>query len=1043
MNLSKLLVLAIVILTVAGCQSRTGVYDPDLAPFEIEKLNNGPFQVYSFSQMPQGLSASNGSNIKLSDTFYRTEKNITDTKSLCWSWNTPEASIKLTDPSSFQFLTGKNWKKEFNWETVNKLSALSFWVYCERPQAGSLEFSIGKGKRIDCRFSLSLNFKGWYRFAALYGRDMPEFPKVDADTLTVTATGNSGKVWIDLLRTNDKLDARQVQPTKQAPWIYAANSFNRNYDWQPNVPKVLSPDIINQMGKISSSYLTRYRKSLKSQNLTDKQLQNLRKNFAKWQIKCKGSSISGRSINRNQVAEYWNEALALANAYHREKRPAVKQPLKQMFFDLCDHFVEQNRHVGHLAGYGIREVYCQPLILMKKELQQAGKFQPLLKCLRRALGVKNFYALYPKFNMDVANTELLARLCIILTSDNPKQKYADLKALQRWLTLSAQGYGEIKPDGCFYHHNQPYSGYVIPAIPPLVECVALLNGSDFESVAMDKIIRKFLWNMHFFTNFDAWPFFFNGRWPAHDARIKSLINTYAIMAKLADHETGATFDPLMAGIYMYYTRVYNSDPMKDQNYAEFASRNVKPDKPEGNLSLPYAVASFHRRDNWLAAVRGQRKDFLSYESYSSWGWESALARYTNYGILMLVTEPAKFRPVSQTASGLVFDEGWNWNYLPGTTTRVLPPEKLVTHFVVEEGAPYDENFALGCSLNGNGIFGLKLHETVPSRTGPPRSWYGEREFKRLIEHSGYDESFKARKSYFFFNNRIVVLGSGIQNNDSDHKTITTLFQHVLIPEEQEKFVCSDPDCKRAFPIKKTIKGEVILVDKNTNGYYIPAGNDMIKIHRGINPGAKAVRTAPFYVKTSGNTELAYFDHGTSPDNKGYQYCVVIGADTRKMVDFVEVQKSSKPYYSILQKNCKAHILCDRLSQTTGYVVFEKSDKMPGPLYATSRPSLIMLQETHDGKLSLSAAVPNFGPGFGNDSYLREYKNFKLMDGEYMDSLYLQGVKLTLALRGKWRPASFNDNILFRRVALLPDGSFVTLFDIHCRNGIAEKILLGY
>ena len=546
-----------------------------------------------------------------------------------------------------------------------------------------------------------------------------------------------------------------------------------------------------------------------------------------------------------------------------------------------------------------------------------------------------------------------------------------------------------------------------------------------------------------FTDFDAWPFFFNGRWPAHDARIKSLINTYAIMAKLINPETGATFDPVMAGIYMYYTRVYNPDPMKDKNYAEFASCNVKPDKPEGNLSLPYAVASFHRRDNWLAAVRGQRKDFLSYESYSSWGWESALARYTNYGILMLVTEPGKSRPVSQAASGLVFDNGWNWNYLPGTTTRVLPPERLVTHFVVEEGAPYDENFALGCSLAGNGIFGLKLHETIPTRTGPPRSWYGEREFKRLIEHSGYDESFKARKSYFFFDNRIIALGSGIKNNDSDHATVTTLFQHVLQPEDQFKFVCSDPDCKRVFPIKKTVKGEVILVDKNTNGYFIPAGNDIIKISRGNNQGAKAVSSTPFYAKTSGITELAYFDHGTSPDDKGYQYCIVIGADTRKMVDFVEIQESSKPYYRILQKNGKAHILYDRLSQTTGYVVFDKSDKMPGPLYATSRPCLIMLQKTLGGKLTLSAAVPNFGPGFGNDSYLREYKNFKLMDGEYMDSLYLQGVKLTLALRGKWRPASFNDNIQFRRVDILLDGSFVTLFDLHCRNGIAEKILLGH
>jgi chondroitin-sulfate-ABC endolyase/exolyase len=1029
-------------MTMSSCRNNPVEYNSEMAPFEIEQLNKGPFKVYSFGEMPQEFTAGSGSKLELSNAFYRTEKNIVDGSSLCWNWDKPGASISLTDPDAFRYLTGKNWKKEFNWETVNKLSALTFWIYAEKPQDKELKFSIGKGKRVDCQFSLSLNFSGWYRFAALYGRDMQGFPLPDADTLTITTSGKAGKVWIDLLRTNEKIDSRQVRPTKQAPWIYAATSFKDNYQWKPEIPERLSPEIIKEMQNISQKYLMRYKGNFNQRKLTDKQLNELRKRFSAWKIKRTGKAISGRSVARKGVARYWREATALAAAYYCDPRTEVKKELKNMFFDMCDHFVSLGGGGKHIAGYGIREVYCRPLVWMKKELQKESKFKPLLECFRKALGVNGFYKLYPRFNADTANTELQARLGIMLASDDVKQKYADLMALQRWLTLSAEGYGEIKPDGCFFHHNQPYSGYVIPAMNPLVECIALLNGSIFESRAMYKITRKFLWNMHFFTDFDAWPFFFTGRWPSREARIKSLVKDYAIMAKLTNPDTGANFDPQMAAIYMYYAAVYNANPMKDKIYAEFANRGIKPDKPEGNLALPYAVADFHRRDKWLAAVRGQRKDFLSYECYSSFGWESALARYTNYGILLLVTRGEGKYPVSQSAMGLVFDNGWNWNYLPGTTARVLPPENLVTRFVVEEGAPHDENFALGCSLDNNGIFGLKLHETIPTRTGPPRSWYGEKEFERLIEQAGYDESFRANKSYFLFDNRIVALGSGIVNDDSDHKTVTTLFQHILKPEEQEHFVCSDPNGKKVFPVSIAVQGEAIIVDKNNNGYYIPIGNDALQIVRGNNPGAKAVRKAPFYKKTKGATELVYFDHGTDPDNKSYEYCVVIGADTRKMIDFTEAQQASQAYYRVLQKDQIAHVLHDCKSDTTGYVAFEKTEKLPGPLYAVSRPSLVMLRKTSNDKLRMSAAAPDFGPGFGNDSFLREYKDFPLMDGEYMDSLYPQGVKLTVAIRGKWRPAEFNNNIQFRRISMLPDGSFVSLFDIHCRNGISEKITLG-
>ena len=42
-----------------------------------------------------------------------------------------------------------------------------------------------------------------------------------------------------------------------------------------------------------------------------------------------------------------------------------------------------------------------------------------------------------------------------------------------------------------------------------------------------------------------------------------------------------------------------------------------------------------------------------------------------------------------------------------------------------------------------------------------------------------NKSLRANKSYFLFDNRVIALGSGIENNDKQHTTETTLFQFAV------------------------------------------------------------------------------------------------------------------------------------------------------------------------------------------------------------------------------------------------------------------------
>jgi chondroitin-sulfate-ABC endolyase/exolyase len=1039
--------LLLVMATQHGCKSQKQVvYDPDMAPYEIQQINNGPFKTWSFGNVPKAFQAEKGSVLKADDVHFRPKNNPAERGSLCWTWNQPEANITFTDPDAFQYLTGKHWTKEDNWETVCPLSALSFWIYNPEASDGLLDFKIGRGTRVDCEFTLKLNFTGWHHFKALYGRDMRGFPESDADTMTISVSDNakSGKVYFDSFCTNVKIDQRFVRPTAQAPWIYGVNSFNHRLHWKPEVPEILPRKVISQMNKISARCLSRYEHKFTPRRLSEKNLLKLRENFKKWQIHKSNGKLVGVDVAGRNVRVYWAEAGALAAAFKTESRPEIKAELRDMFMTMCDYFVAIGYGtVRHAAGYGIREIYCRPLLLMKPELKKAGKFEQMYECFRNCLPVKSLYRVQTNFSADFANTELDAVMFMILINDDQRQKYSDLMALRRWQTLSALGYGEIKPDGSLFHHQQPYSGYAIPAINPLMRCVELVNGTVFESRDMFYMAKKIMWNLYFMTDFDAYPFPYNGRWPERAARIVAQVYNYAVLASLTDPETGADFDPEMAAIYMYFAKGYGKNAENDSSYAEFQKRGIKPAVPVGSLSLPTAVALFHRRGDWLAVARGQRKDFLSFETYTSFGWESALGRYMNYGNLLLITKGNKEYPVDQEGSGFVFDKGWNWSYVPGTTTRVLPAERLVSHFVVEEAFPVDEDFAIGCTLDSNGIFGFKLRENPPARTGPTRSWLGEKEFQKRIEHSGYDDSFRARKSWFMFDNRIVALGSDIVNDDKENRTVTTLIQHYLTQSEKKKFILSE-NASAVFPLKKTVKNGGWLVDKNGDGFYVPDGNDPLVIERLKRASHRAVHKAPFFAPSSGNNELVYFDHGTAPDKKSYEYCAIIGANKAVMDKFSrEMTNPEIAPYKVLRKDDKAHVVWDRASATTGSVFFEKlEENNAGPVYGVSKPCLVMVKQLEDGKVKISVADPDFGPSFGSDIFVRDYKKFGIMEGQHMDKYYPAGSKVTIAVRGKWRPAEFHRRFFPRRVSTLSDGSYVTLIDVYCKLGLTESITLA-
>jgi chondroitin-sulfate-ABC endolyase/exolyase len=99
----------------------------------------------------------------------------------------------------------------------------------------------------------------------------------------------------------------------------------------------------------------------------------------------------------------------------------------------------------------------------------------------------------------------------------------------------------------------------------------------------------------------------------------------------------------------------------------------------------------------------------------------------------------------------------------------------------------------------NGMFALKLHEHY------------------------YDPTFRAFKTYFFFDDTIVCLGSNIETRDGVHRTETTLFQCWM--SEEGMPVQINGQAIAAFPHE--FRGEagkpLTLLDPHGNGYYLPDG----------------------------------------------------------------------------------------------------------------------------------------------------------------------------------------------------------------------------
>jgi chondroitin-sulfate-ABC endolyase/exolyase len=273
--------------------------------------------------------------------------------------------------------------------------------------------------------------------------------------------------------------------------------------------------------------------------------------------------------------------------------------------------------------------------------------------------------------------------------------------------------------------------------------------------------------------------------------------------------------------------------------------------------------------------------------------------------------------------------GWDWSLYPGATTLKMTTDQIEQELTHGKFKFEGETLSGGLAhFNKAGIYFQELSGIK----------------KHLLKN------LKGNKSWFFFEDIIVCLGSNIKLSGAKQPLVTTLFQYHHDKKDQNLHFDTYIDGEH-----KIRQGEFLetpLLDKAKsisdpvgNSFYLEPGNNVL-IKRGLQksrvPRAKNI-VSEGYVST------AWIDHGINPLDAGYEYAILPQEKLEKYETF-----NKRGLYTVLQKDEKAHIVQN--NKTIGYAVLEGGQLNKGPLTMSENPLLLMLSQEAD-LIRLSLADP--------------------------------------------------------------------------------------
>lgn len=969
---------------------------------EAQTVKNERLLSFEEESVPEFITATT-SQLTVSGDHYRDGR-----YSLAWTFG-PESVLSIRKDLKFeqQDPTGKD----------TYLSAFIVWVYNEQAQDKQIEFQFLKDGKKCTSFPFGINFTGWRGAWVCYERDMQGTPEEGMNEIRIVAPDVEGKLFIDHLITASKVDARQQTADVQVPFVNkgTTNHWLVIYDhslWKPDI--ALTPITDAQKQDIRTME-QRFRKMLYTpSSLTEKEMEAIRKKYDFYEITYKDGKVTGLPIyfvrqseayermipdwdkdmftkQGVEMSDYFNLMKRISIAWQNAQDPTWKDELRRKFLAMYDNITDQGVAYGscwgniHHYGYSMRGLFVS-YFLMKDVLREAGKLEEAERTL-------NWYAItnevYPKptlngIDIDTFNTKLQGRIASILIMEDTPEKLQYLRSFSRWLDYGcrpAPGLsGSFKSDGACFHHCNNYPAYAVGGLDGATNMIYLLSGTEFKlSPLAHETVKNVLLAMRFYCNLKQWPLSMSGRHPNGKGQLIPI--QYAMMAIAGTPDGKQKYDPDMAAAYLRLVSRMETTDKDAPDYLPKAStrqelemkelleaQGFRPESdPQGNLALGYGCVSVQRRDNWAAVVRGHSRYLWAAEHYLP---ANFYGRYLAHGSMQILTgNPDEI--VTFGTSGWQ-EAGFDWNRIPGVTSIHLPFDQLRAKVLnvdtfsgMEEMLYSDEAFAGGLSqARVNGNFGMKLHE-----------------------HDKYNGSHRARKSFHFFGDMIVCLGTDIENTNTEFPTETTVFQLAAITPETHQYW----DAYQS-------NGNTYL-DPNGVGYYI--GKTSMKSAKFIKSFPQVTVGERNIKPTSGDWVSLIIEHGKAPKGASYEYAVLPRTDAASLKAFAR-----KPAYKVLQQDRRAHIVRSLTEPLTSYVLFETPQSLPseGWLQQADTSCLVMIREGQD-RLLLTVSQPDLAlyRGPSDEAFDQNGKRIErsIYSRPWKDNESGE-IPVTVTLKGKWK-----------------------------------------
>lgn len=879
-----------------------------------------------------------------------TDKHYLEGNTLAWVYG-PDTSLEVHTP----IITRERERIQsvhVNRDTVMYREypfGIDCWVYSEKANGDVLKFEFGTDGTENLSFEYILNFIGWKEITLPYERGLMKGTYSEKmNYFRVTVVQGSGTVYFSSLHlckpTNPcPLYNRMAAQMKNMPQLTRRGPQGplEMYDIALNRPIFPKENVIEEY---ANGFETVKQKYFEIMDETDtppfirgtNPYEDALEIFESYKIVYKDGVVTGKQITQPKV--YAKSMKAIARHFYDKGN--LEDADKAIL--MWRHLRDQNTQINWYHGRGVGSA----LLMLRDELIRRGLLEEAITYLKKSYKFARIYATASKGavtyatyeDTDVTGMDLPGTLVCILLMENKPEKMQDMWHLIYYIENYCLGYAPgvssgYKPDGTAAHHGGYICQYEIVANYSLARVIYMLADTPF--MIGEAAVQRFLNVLK--TTF----IMYNGVFEPFTICQYAFEPKKAVSVVEFAHMANALHSKELAQMYVTLAQCSQKE-QKNRNYQKFLENGIEPIKEvTEHKTLSYVAAAFHRRKDWSVAVRGHSKYVYPMEIWPDETGPGARPgmRYTafslfrSFGFLEIMHAPEY---EGGTNNGLHVDKGFDFCRWPGSTAVHVPlsqikSEPLMIEDELSEWLLSDRAFVGGLDTEDkNGVFAMQLH-------GPVK--YGL-------------DSFEATKTYHFYDDKILCLGSGISSEMEQYPVETTLFQDFGTG---------------------AVRDGNILTDNRGNGYIVFDGADQIAFET----RECTSRDVKDHDDTIGTRTFAVINHGEKARNAHYGYLLRVGnpcgEKERKMLGTQVI---------VRKQDAEAHIV--QMYNKTNYVFFRKAYELEDKWISSVSQSCIVSVTENDNQVSLAVCDPDlrFYVGESEDYDLNRNKEEKSIYGRF-------------------------------------------------------------